>query len=722
MHKATKLAALALAAMMLATGLLVATPARSGDTSNTVIAPISGAPAGTTFYDVAWTPDGNYALFVGYFTGGATYSAYWYDATNGVWSSAIPAGARNIQIKSVCFDMNYGRFVMVANNSALSIGYWYYVTNYGQQLTEMNSGMLAYFEALDIQWSSIGNTVYSVGRKYSGSPIGPTCLRLTSGVNWAVYFNDASRSSGTYYAVEPDMSSTSVYVVGYFPGTSTGFYQYYNGAIITVSSSLQGYYSDITYDQYYDRMVLTVGSRATATAGVYIAAKNAGFYTTLTPLGTTHTTKWLRSVSINQNGVGVIVGTNVTNGYGVVYDLYRDQGGTTRLAMRSDNTAMWAAMNLKAVAIRPIGVPFAYIAGSAYKYAYTSAPSNVQVDTVYPHIAYVELYNAGTVTSKLNTQIDVDSGTGALEYDLVVRAWSNAGQANIQQVDAYMWYDGGANETFPSWGGSGYTSPGYENTRVMFRWLRAGNTFSILYPGTSETTLNVPGCSSVDEVDLKNVTVTFRFSPRQQFRFADGPFGPEGPGNRYSFLPEGQNMAALNNLDSWNIRMTVWDVGASQSNGYDEFGVFRYTYIGGAGLPGGGSLYGAGPPNTWVYLAPNNQDVTFSANCPYQLQVKSTDLVGAVVGNTIPASSLGIMGGPNLTAYTMLIGPGVPLYLVGSITPIWYYNPRNTGTTTTTSNADFNPVTLEPVMVRCWIHTVAEDRYLGVMTYSVVHP
>ena len=164
----------------------------------------------------------------------------------------------------------------------------------------------------------------------------------------------------------------------------------------------------------------------------------------------------------------------------------------------------------------------------------------------------------------------------------------------------------------------------------------------------------------------------------------------------------------------------VTDTGNANTNAYDEFGLFRYTYIGMVGLPGGGSVVGSGPPNSLVYLNPGNQNVTYCANCKYQLAISTTSLVGAAYSGTIPAADIEVRGGSQWPAYAAFAGPMSPVYLLGSGLPS-FQTPMDYGRTTNTSSADGNPLTWEPVGFRCNIPSVAEDRYIGTLTYDILH-
>ena len=362
--------------------------------------------------------------------------------------------------------------------------------------------------------------------------------------------------------------------------------------------------------------------------------------------------------------------------------------------------------------------------------AFAIWPSNVQtssvtVDVIYSHVAYLDVYDAGTSTSRLNSQVDVDPGTNMVQYDLVVRAWNVLGQANIQVVDAYAYYDFGAAETEPV----PFDLAGYENTRMHFRWTRGGlPAFEMIYPGAAsdyETTFITGSCTAVDDVDGFNVTLRFRFSPHQQIRHANGwePFAPlpfvEPAGSRYGGNAiEGQSaFSALNALDTWNVHIGVTDNGGNTAHAYDEFGTFMYTYVGTAGLPGGGSVYGSGPPSTSIMLSPSDQDVTCCSNTLYKMHVTVTDLVGVSTLVVIPKTALSIEGGYQHPAVAF-DAIGTPIYIIGT-SGVWA-QPQDEMRTTTTSTSDWN-LDVDYVIWYCSIPAVPEDRYLGTAVYSVVH-
>jgi hypothetical protein len=418
----------------------------------------------------------------------------------------------------------------------------------------------------------------------------------------------------------------------------------------------------------------------------------------------------------------LMVGRDTSLGTAVIYkwSAIGTQGGISKKL--ADPTNALLGHHLYDVEYNPTSTAGGAITVGAS--AYSVWPHNVQagtatVDIIYSHVAYLDLYDAGTTTSRLNSQVDVDPGTSTVQYDLVVRAWNVLGQAAITQVNLYMWFDGAGSETEPS----PFDTAGFENLRIHMRWTRgAPDTWTRVYPGAGsdlETTLIVPSCTRVDDVDGRNVTLRFRFSPHQQVRCAPGAF-VELPGTRFGGgVSEGQSTPlALNALNTWNIRVGVTDSGNNTANAYDEFGFFRYTYVGVAGLPGGGSVYGSGPPSTTITLTPSNQDVTFCSNSIYRMFVTVTDLTGQSLGLIITKNNLTLEGGM-LHPAVRFPAIGTPLYLLGEAA-VWA-TPLSSMRTTTTSTGDFN-VDLDPVIWRCTIPAVPEDRYFGTATYSVVHP
>jgi hypothetical protein len=304
----------------------------------------------------------------------------------------------------------------------------------------------------------------------------------------------------------------------------------------------------------------------------------------------------------------------------------------------------------------------------------------------------------------------VDPGDDSTWYDLNVHAWHNSGQTNIVQMDAYLWYDGGGVETIPA----PFESGGWENQRIHLRWTRATG-FSLIFPPW-ETTFSAARSGWSDDGDGKNVSLAWSFSPHQQVRAAAGmPGFVEAAGDRYGAGgPEAQSTtSALNSLYSWNICVVVTDSGGATASAYDEFGIFRYTYIGSSGLPGGGNVIGSGPPSTTIALAPSGADVMYSSNCPYQLTVETTNLLGQHHGGMVRADDMWLQGGMAGSAY--FSGPGAPIYLYGSVAPT-YQNPYPVDRVTYLTWQGGSPLTLY-----CDIPSVAEDYYKGTLTYSLLH-
>jgi hypothetical protein len=724
MMRKRKLAALCLCAAMIVTAL-VATPARSGNTSNTLVESLACPYPNMQFYDVAWNPEGSASLFVGVDIATGYASACWWYPGNSTWQYASPMSSYTLTLRSVCYDQNYMRFVAIGE--CLSSGYYFVVGTIGGRLNVQTSSALAPSTAVihDMVFSPTIGAVMMAGRATSGTT-GPVCYKLQGGTVSPYTSATAPYPGGTWYGVETYPSYNALYFVG-TTGTGTSLVSYsLSGATSATTfgggAQTSTNFMDIVYDPYSAKLFVAVAAHTASTKGLYSITLSGYAPSTMSGHGMVPTSNYFLGIDVDESGVNpgrmVLVGYNGT--YGSIYDAWTDAGGKVQIAKRSDNSATYSTLSFKAVAVRPSGQPFALVAGSAFKYYYTSAASGVTVDTAYPHIDYLDLYDAGAGTSRLNGQVDVDSGSGDVQYDLEIKAWHNAGQESITQVDVAMWYDGGVAETQPA----PFTDAGYENTRIFMRWLRSGDQFELLYPSTGETALDVANCGSADWGDMKNVTVAFRFSPKQQVRFAAGdgsvmPFG-EAAGDRYGTGASEQqsNPSALNALGSWNIHVTVWDVGVAQANAYDEFGLFRYTYIGSGGLPGGGSIYGSGPPNSYINLQPNNEDVTFSANCPYQVRASVTDLWNAPHTQAIAASTLQIYGG-TMPGWEGFSAAGDYIWLIGT-EPLGFQSPQESLTYTTTSSADFN-ADPQYFQMACTIPTVPEDRYFGTITFSVVH-
>ena len=713
---------------MIMTSLAMTPNAKAGDTPNNWFTSIPNAPVGVTFNDVAWNSDGTYACFVG--TDAVNAQMYWYNpAVTGAaaWTHTLKAGGSLLNAQSlnrVAWDPMHGGFIAMTGGDAVE--YWYNSSRPGFA-TERLDSELKNFRCMNIVYDLYNHVPYSrfyaVGAAYSST--GATCMELNlNTLDWTM-LTTTGYGDEEWDGVAVDPATHDLLIVGQSTAGGYGYYfKFYrsNSTLQDMISTmnLPAYFSDIVYDQSSGDMLLScsVHGGPVVSAIYRLIAPNWGFSLS-NNIGSIPSTTTLNDIKVDSNGRAIAVGYDDNAGivYGRVYDIWRDSGNKWRLAQRSDTTSIFYTEHLSGVSIRPIGQPCALVSGSAFKYAYTSAASNIEVDTLWPHISYIDLYDAGTTNSRLNSQVDVDPGTSTTSYDLVVRAWHGAGQAAIGQIDVVLWWDGGS-EIQPA----PFVTPGFENQRMMFQWLRGSpDTWQQLYPTAApydETSLIIGACTHIDEPDLFNVTVRFRFSPHQQVRFADGLAGNfmETAGTRYGGgAPEGQSTpSALDRLNSWNIHVTTWDTSANQASAYDEFGFYRYTYIGTSGLPGGGNVVGSGPPNSMVTLLPFSQNINYSANCPYQLTVSTTDLTGMNHGGNIPSNRTATTGG-QINVGTYFTGPGIPQYYFGSAAPA-YLNPRNSQRTTTTVTAGGNVVSFY-----CDIPSVVEDYYKGTLTYSVVH-
>jgi hypothetical protein len=738
-----KLAAVLLALSALAATFTILPPkAKAADTPNTWFESIPGQPAGvsgSTFYDVQWTPDGQIALWVGRSVSLGRAVAYSYQVSTNMWTElgcfdnlpgTYPVGIESLAFNTAAYIPGgpYGTCFLVMGDTGVNGAFYLWEVG-SVSLYEFHDATTANFVAEGSVYNPTEVQPYvEVVGSIAGS--GAFSYRYSVGSEdfAGAFCYDVTNTNNVWYDVELDTSVTpaDLYYVG-MSGTGAGMYYVWDSSMALINALAMPSYirlECIEFDPYTNQMVVAGYSTNAAYTPMYRITKGAQYYSnwwwiqeSLSPSAMIH------DLDFDSTGKGVAVG-NWTGGsnLGLIVDIWWS-GSEYKAVQRSDSSAVFVNAYLHGVAIAPTGGRMAFISGSAFKYYYTAASSNVQVDTMFPHVDYIELYDMGMSTSKLNTQIDVDPGDYSTWYDFEVRAWHNSGQTYIQQVDVYAWYDGGAVETEPT-PFDGVADTG--NLRMHFRWTRGTpDTWAKIFPGvTDETVLWDASCTHVDEPDLRNVTLRFRFSPGPQVRAAAGPFTePSFPGNqRYDPGANGPNpgdqstINALNNLNSWNVHVVVADTGTGVGNAYDEFGFFRYTYIGTSGLPGGGAIRGAGAPNTQASLSPVN-DVTYYANCPYQLVTSVTDLIGQNLGQPISATAISILGG-QISSQTYFTGAGVPLYLYGS-SPATYVASRGSLRWTTTSMAVVGIG--GPMWWYCDIPGVPEDYYKGTITYSIWH-
>jgi hypothetical protein len=341
-----------------------------------------------------------------------------------------------------------------------------------------------------------------------------------------------------------------------------------------------------------------------------------------------------------------------------------------------------------------------------------------------PHISFVCVRDTFG-WDRTNGMIDVDSGTNATYYRAESVAWHNGGYGQITQVDLYMWHDGGTTGPISdAITGPAFDTAGYGNTRIHLRFYNNNWTWQQVYPrdigtNSAETNLLRPNCYYNYDIDGKNMTVNFAFSPHQQVRASTGTF-TEPVGGYYDRPPPGWNLedqsdvGALNDLQTWDMKW-VWWSGSSPSAAWDEFGFYKYTFIGASGIPG--PLRGVGAPNTMIHMTPVAH-VSFSANYDYRLATY-VDAVptGQNLGQQIPVANVGVKGGflqnsstPGEEQTFSGIGSVNALYLIGN--SVSYWPPAETGRLTSTNVGPRGPVTW-----RCWIPNVPEDNYVTTVTY-----
>jgi hypothetical protein len=293
----------------------------------------------------------------------------------------------------------------------------------------------------------------------------------------------------------------------------------------------------------------------------------------------------------------------------------------------------------------------------------------------------------------------------------------------------WVWYDmglSGVDAPPPGLGAGFFDDSALANQRMRFS-ANNGVAPTLEFPLSGETTLSASTWQESGVYGWVNVT----FSPREQVRWADSVGGVwnQGPATmgRYDGLApfgvwnaedQSDNLgyAPLDETLTWDIKVQIQDNAptTNYAKAYDEFGFYKYTYLGTENIVNGGSIYGSGAPNTPnVVLSPSNVDVTFRANCPYRLGVT---LVGALAGvavpaNTIDGDTIEIQGG-NLARWPFAVS-GSTQYLIGG-GPL--QEPLGSGTLTTTSSYDGNPDS-QAVFWWCNIPPVPEDQYINQITW-----
>ncbi|MFH0815937.1 MAG: hypothetical protein V1934_03870 [Methanobacteriota archaeon] len=710
--------------MAVTSALVIPTGTKAADTSDAPVTEISGAPGDASFYDVAWSPDGKFALWVGADGGTGRGCIYRYDPSAsgaGAWQMLFVFGADPSAglIRAIAYVPWEGVFVALAFGDPS--GFWYEVNSDGSNIWEFSDATLVNNYIYDVVLDNANGRLLAVGQDMNPA-YGGVCYQLWSGSSdWTILFYDGNPNAALV-GVAWDPYYGYIYAVGYDSDVGCGLYYRYTGTLDWAgmgsypSEYMDMMFSDIVYSPTASSMVLCLSQRTSGIAGIYYGISPG--YENLQPVGSE--SDWSNiymQMDIDSSGTIIAVGYLDGVDYGRIHRIWRDAfTNGWHVSQASTDGASMMGYNFLSVAIRPARIPMALIAGSAFVYHYTSANSGVQVNAAYPHINYVDIFAAGTSTSYVNSPVDVDDGSNTIGYDVTVSVYHSAGQGYITNAEVSLFRDGGTNESMPWWGAGGYAAVDYGNMRARYVWNRGSpDTWSVICPtitGSEEITLVPSECSRVDEPDGQNVTIKFRVYFHQQARAALGPF-TEGAGVRNA---NQHLMSAYNDFDSWNIWFSVVDTGGGIDYAYDEFGIYQYTYIGSSGLPGGGAVSGSGAPGLTVMLSPTS-DVTYSANCPYRLSASITDLTGDNLFGTIPATSFQTQGG-NLPA-SWMPGADMPMYYYGSAVPA-YQNPLDAGRTTTSSTGDFNP-DADPIIWWCVIPPALEDRYRGTITYAISH-
>ncbi len=718
-----KIAALCLCAAMLTVSLYAVAPARALDTQNTWFVDIRGGispPMTTTFYDVDWTPDGKYAMFVGADSGIGV--AWWYDPSktgDAAWTQALLVSPSATQFKCVEWDSIGLRFIIIGD--AIS-GYWYYVNLPGAGLVEMGpdadlQSVGPYIEDMTF----VSGTIYAAGRM---AIMGYVFAFDCTSWDWTLVAG-STISNANWYAIEYYPSNGRIYCAG-SDGGSNGVYASYSlpsGPYTIHSTPSSMIYTDMALDTFdYDRMILTTKNRALNPDAIYEASGTD--LESVVPLYQLPTEYHLNAIEIQADGFAVAVGQDSGTGNGLVYDIWWT-GATTSVMKRSVTAPPFSGQNFQGVSIRPTGVQMALVAGSSFKYSYTSVVGPIQVDTGVPHFNYIDIYPLGgtLANSFINGQTDVDIGDSMTQYVLQAEIYDPLGWDRMTTLEAWLWYDFMATNTdLPISMGAGFDAAGGENQRMHFTIDDASVAVQVYppaAPGTDETTLNLGLCSWT-QLNGTSVLVQMVFSPHQQVRYAPGGF-TQAVGDRYGMGPEGQSvLAALDSANTWDIKMSVTDDAPTpnEASAFDEFGFYKYTYLGAAGIPNGGAVYGSGAPNTNnVVMTQSGDDVEFCSNCPYTLTVTLASALAGVAepANTIPGTDISVRGG-ELAAENFFGAAGSTITMIGGPQVS-----RMSERTTTTSSWDDDELSFSQVIWEVNIPGVPEDSYVSTITWALTN-
>ncbi len=720
-----RFSALCVAVAMVFSSAVSITSVRAVDTSNAWFTPINGDP-GMEFYDAEWGPDGGHALWVGYDGANGRGTSWWYNPLDDGWHdvSVTTGEADGLMFESVEFWNDR----MVVMGECGVTGAWFYTDPSTNVLVASTDADLVGAQIYDL--TSIGGTMFAAGQSAGGYAL----TWFNNGTGWATGWGDATKSDSKYYGMDwyawgPDVV---VYMAGSYDdgGTTRGLMQAYNVtpmSMSTISETIELAFTDIELDSSVPespRFLLTASQRGPGTYGIYAAETSGGpTFHHLVGYGTIPTVDGLQGIDVDQYGTAVAVGSNPT--HGVVYNLWRT-GLKTTVLIRSDTSGFFAGNHFKDVRIRPYGVQMALTVGSSFRYSYTSVTAPIQVDTSVPHISYIHLFAGDDVgTSRMNSQIDVDAGVGTTYYTLSVCFWNSLGIDHVEECDVWMWYDMGLiNADRPG----AFDDAALANQRMRFSATNGGPAPALDFPLTGETTLTV----STWEESLTYAWVNLTFVPHEQVRWADSVAGAWNQGaatdRRYDGLApfgvwnaedqsDNSGYAPLDEMNTWDIKVQIQDDATvtNYAQAYDEFGFFKYTYLGSENIANGGSVYGSGAPNVPnVALAPSNVDVTFCANCPYSLGVTLHSVLdGVATADFIPSENIALQGG-DLDATAFGAAPSTQ-YLIGG-GPL--QESLGSGTTTTTSSYDGNADS-DAVFWWCDIPAVAEDQYVAQITWAI---
>ncbi len=657
--------------------------------------------------DIAWNPQGTMAVAVGWSTIHGEGVAYRFESRTGTWNKLNHDGT---DLNGVTWDQHRNKFIIVGDASSGGSSV-FETTGYDnlQVLDEPPNGNFH-----DVASDQLG-TLLIVGDNEQ--------ICLWDGFGWhsVQYWGQDltgvtwSEIQGLYYIVGID-GGTGVFL-SYMPNIPFDDEEDY----VQISPPEYTELFNPLYDiDSKDDLLILVGNNVIDIYDVF-----SDEYYHIHEVGGLDETSFLRGVTWSGSDTAYVVGFDDFDGDGLFYQYDLNLHRVSKLPSSSgiQNSQHSIAGSLNTKMFISVGN---YASDSAWQISQTSGFKDIIVNTYYPHIESINLYEIGDGTSRLNTQIDVNAdGQTDRVYELHVQVTHQVPDI-LSTVQFSAWYDDGFTGTDSDYPAEDDTT---RTTAFRVEWDRfaaAGDEFSWLWPTIDGDQMEIiPGSHLYNQFadgatdGFDGFDIYFQFIPGPQMRFANGDDGVFDPNlNPYD---KGD---ALTTLNTWDIEVEALDSQGGFNYTYDEFGVYRFTSLTVQGLPGTYSASGAPGMNDVPLIPGGNTFVTYSANCAHSLKVYlETDLIGQDTGQVIPTNRLSVQGGETNKVNIGVPGETGAVYLLGDGLNMWNL-PRYRYNYTTSETNTMDEL-LDPLnSIQWWVDipmAIPEDSYRSNMVYVLEH-